>query len=135
MRLIGSFQTITIHGRSGTVPVSPAGTSTSGGAAGGIRGSVTRGAGAGAPGGDAALGRGARVDLVGAVSGQRDLHLAGAAVDGHGERRGRLVGALRANGDDEARGPRRRLEREHGAVAVAAHIDGRRRGCRGGSRL
>src|SRR4051812_36233950 len=130
MRLIGSFQTITIHGRSGTVPVSPAGAPTPGGTAVGVPAIVTRRAGAGARRGDAALGRRARVDLIRAVAGERDLDLAGAALDRHGDGRGGLVGALRTDGDDEARGLRRCLEREHRAVAGAPHLDARRRGGR-----
>src|SRR4051794_41824099 len=116
MRLIGSFQTITIHGRSGTVPVSPAGTSTSVGTAVGIRSIVTRRAGAGARRGDAALGRRARVDLIRAVPGERDLDFAGAALDGHGDRRGGVVGALRTAGGDEPPGPPRGPGRQHPAV-------------------
>src|SRR4051812_2838879 len=130
MRLIGSFQTITIHGRSGTVPVSPAGTSTSVGTAVGIRSIVTRRAGAGARRGDAALGRRARVDLIRAVAGERDLDLAGAALDRHGDGRGGLVGALRTGGDDEARRPPRRPGREHPAGAGAPPPPGPRRGGR-----
>src|SRR5262245_44700466 len=97
MRLIGSFQTITIHGRSSAVPVSPPGSWTSVGTAVGIHSIVTRDLGAGARGGDAALGGGAGVDLVRAIVGERDLDLAGGALDRHGQRLGRLVGPLRAD--------------------------------------
>jgi len=41
------------------------------------------------------------VQLVRPVAGQRDLDLAGASVDWHRDGPGGLVGALRADGDDE----------------------------------
>src|SRR3954454_13037140 len=103
MRLIGSFQTITIHGRSGTVPVSPPGRSTSVGTAVGIRSIVTRRLlrlsehGAGTRRRRPVLGRDAGVQLIGAVAGQRDFNLARPSVDGHGDGPRRLVGALRAH--------------------------------------